>query len=488
MIGKVVRGKRVGGLMRYLFGPGTSNEHTDCHLAAAWDDPASLEPPTATAGWRDVRTLTGLLEQPVLASPKVPPRPVWHCVLRAAPGDRRLSDAEWDDVARHVLDRTGLAPRDDDGGCRWAAVRHADDHVHLVVTLARQDGRPVSTSNDFYRLGQACREMEVRLDLTRTAARDRTAARRPSRGEQEKADRAARPEPPRTTLRLHVSLAAATSATSEEFFADLGRSGLLVRKRYSEFDPDVITGYAVALPGDRNADHEPVWFSGGKLAADLTWPALEQRWAASALTPLQPAPDERAEPLTVGPPVDVQRHLACDVARRAASAGQAAVLRLTAEDAMASSDIGLATGDLLMAAARMAEGRRGGPLTGAAEAYGRAGREPWGRPGRTSAPGTALRSAARLLARTGRLGRSHAEDFGDLLSAAAGLVDAIAVLRAAQGRSVQAAAARDSAAVLHQAARAAAARPGRTSGPRRRRPLPSRAVASPTASSSGGIA
>jgi len=329
----------------------------------------------------------------------------------------------------------------------------------------------------------------VRLDLTRTAARDRTAARRPSRGEQEKANRAARPEPPRTTLRLHVSLAAATSSTSDEFFADLGRSGLLVRKRYSEVDPDVITGYAVALPGDRNADHEPVWFSGGKLAADLTWPTLQQRWAASVPTPAEPARDQAAEPLTAGPPVDGQRHLACDVARRAASAGQAAVLRLTAEDATASSDIGSATGDLLMAAARMAEGRRGGPLTRAAEAYERAGREPWGRPGRTSAPGTALRSAARLLARTGRLGRSHAGDFGDLLSAAAGLVDAIAVLRAAQGRSVQAAAARDSAAVLHQAARAAAAqRPGRTSRTRRHRPHPSRVAASPAASSSGGVA
>ena len=29
-----------------------------------------------------------------------------------------------------LFPRTGLAPRDDDGGCRWVAVRHADDHVH----------------------------------------------------------------------------------------------------------------------------------------------------------------------------------------------------------------------------------------------------------------------------------------------------------------------------------------------------------------------
>ena len=30
-----------------------------------------------------------------------------------------------------------------------------------------------------------------------------------------------------------------------------------------------MTGYAVALPGDRAGDGRPVWFGGAKLAADL---------------------------------------------------------------------------------------------------------------------------------------------------------------------------------------------------------------------------
>jgi hypothetical protein len=162
VIGKVTKGRRVGGLLRYLYGPGRANEHTNPHLAAAWDDPSTLEPTLAEDGRLDFRPLTGLLEQTLRAVDTTAAKPVWHCALRTAPGDRRLSDADWDDVAREVLDRTGLAPRGTDGGCRWVAVRHADDHIHLVVTLARQDRARVSTSNDFYRVGEACRAVEDR--------------------------------------------------------------------------------------------------------------------------------------------------------------------------------------------------------------------------------------------------------------------------------------------------------------------------------------
>jgi hypothetical protein len=58
-------------------------------------------------------------------------KPVWHCSVRAAPEDRLLSDAEWAQIAAQVMDRTGLAPADDELGVRWVAVRHGSDHVHL---------------------------------------------------------------------------------------------------------------------------------------------------------------------------------------------------------------------------------------------------------------------------------------------------------------------------------------------------------------------
>lgn len=55
MIGKVIRGKSVGGLIWYLYGPSKANVHVDPHLVAAWDDPARLEPEMTAGDKRDFR-------------------------------------------------------------------------------------------------------------------------------------------------------------------------------------------------------------------------------------------------------------------------------------------------------------------------------------------------------------------------------------------------------------------------------------------------
>ena len=449
MIGKVLRGERVGGLLRYLFGPGRANEHTDPHLAAGFDDPRTLEPVTGGDGRRDFAPLTGLLEQPLRAAAQAPGRPVWHCSLRAAPGDRRLSDAEWDDVVRTILDRTGLARRGEDGGCRWVAVRHAEDHVHLVVTLARQDGRRVSTSNDFHRVGEACREVEQRYGLTATAARDRTAAARPSRGEQEKAHRAGRTEAPRTELQRMVRGAAAAAGSPQEFFAGLRAVGVLVRERYSEHTPDQVTGYAVALPGDCAGGGEPVWFGGGKLAADLSWPKLHSRWdpAGPASGPADPGTERR--PVTAAERAGAYR-TATTVARHAA----AEVRVLAAADPAAARHTAAGTADLLTATARLVDGTTRGPVTAAADTFDRAAREAWGRVPPRSPDGQALRAAARALNRLGRVRPGDGPSAVALVVALVGLVDAVAQLRAAQARDTQALAAHHAAAALRVAATA----------------------------------
>ena len=64
VIGKVLRGQRPAGLIRYLYGPGRREEHRDPHLVAGWRDPAELEPALRPDGRRDFRRLTGLLTQP----------------------------------------------------------------------------------------------------------------------------------------------------------------------------------------------------------------------------------------------------------------------------------------------------------------------------------------------------------------------------------------------------------------------------------------
>ena len=114
--------------------------------------------------------------------------------------------------------------------------------------------------------------------LRSTSPADRTAPKYPTRAENEKTTRRGLDEAPRVTLRRAVNLAAASSATAEEFFARLEAAGITVRQRYSTKNPGQVTGYAVALNGDVNKDGKPVWYSGGKLAADLTWPKLALRW------------------------------------------------------------------------------------------------------------------------------------------------------------------------------------------------------------------
>lgn len=301
MIGKVVRGSHVGGLVRYLFGPGRANEHVNPRVVGAWDEPAAVEPPTTARGKRDFRPLIAKLTTP-LAGVETRGKCVWHCSLRSAPGDRSLSDDEWADVAAEVMDRTGLAPRGDDGACRWVAVRHADDHVHLVATLARQDGRPATARNDFYRVGEACRTVEQRYGLAITAGRDRTAACRTTRAEAEKAKRLAKPALAREVLRLEVQTAAGGAGNEEEFFARLDTAGVMVGKRMSENTPGQVTGYKVALPGAlgglHTTDGQPIWYGGGKLAPDLSLPKLRAHWQANGagLPPQRAVGGERTSP------------------------------------------------------------------------------------------------------------------------------------------------------------------------------------------------
>ena len=220
---------------------------------------------------------------------------MWHCSLRNAPADRVLSDEEWTEVVEDLLDRTGLAGRDDPGACRWVAVRHAEDHVHVAVMLVRQDtGRRVHPWRDYLRAREVCQDAERRFGLTWTAPADRTAARQSTRAEQQKAARRGAGETSRAWLRRAARTAAVQAQDPEEFFRRLADLGVLVRPRQAP--PGHLVGYAVAAPDDLNADGRPVWFGGRRLAPDLSLPALRARWrsAEPAPEPIPPAPHEYA--------------------------------------------------------------------------------------------------------------------------------------------------------------------------------------------------
>jgi len=543
MIGRVVsRLRRPHRLLRYLFGPGRHEEHTNPHLVAAWcGDPVHLEPPGIGTTGRHVHRLAQILEVPIaLAHGRVPDDAVWHCVLRAAPGDPDMGAGAWQAIIAELMHRTGLSEYGrEDEGIRWVAVHHGDNHVHIVAVLARMDGRPVRLHGDWYRIAEAMAWAEKTYGLTPVARGGPrgTAERRATRAEAEKAareykkaGRTGRSVPTRTMLRRLVEQAAAAARTETEFFDGLAARGVAVRLRYSMVRPTEVTGYAVGLRSDTTGvDNGPVWFGGGKLAPDLTLPRIRARWptGTSRLTGramsgptarvvlarevlraarasrsedqffaelgragllVKPQPgltetdrmvgyavtlpgltDREGRPIWLrggtldpalrlgelrarwrvgrtGAPPGADMFAGADAGQIYAHAATAAQLA-AAEIAKARygrADIAYGAADLLVAAAQAT----GNPeLRRAADGLNRAARAPWSRPPVASPSGAMLRTAAYLLAGCAPA-RQRTAVRRALIIALVGLARAVARLRSAQQRKLQADAARNAAARL----------------------------------------
>ncbi|WP_051838649.1 relaxase/mobilization nuclease domain-containing protein [Streptomyces sp. NRRL WC-3742] len=402
---KAAAGGRTAGLLYYLYGPGRANEHTDPHMVAAWD--AGVLDPAVSSG-ATIPTLAMLLDAPVaMLEGKAPAQHVYHVPVRNEAGDRRLSDEEWADVAREIMDAAGIAPKGDPMGARWVAIRHADDHIHIVATLARQDGRPPDLWRDRVKMQARARELEVRYGLRRLTSGDKTASRWPTTAEMEKAKRHGRTETPRETLRRAVREAAAAAGSDEEFFAAIERAGLRLNRRMA---PDgTVTGYSVALPGDRTAQSRAVWYSGTRLAPDLSLPRVRERWSGTTVSAAPARPQSRAEAWQ----------------RAAAHVHQAAAVLGSAGDEGGAAEV-RALGDFLATFAAQAPAEVRDELRAAATAYERAGRAPTSRRLDTAAA-THLRTAAQLVA----LGAAVAADGGESTAALALLVAAALAVTAA---------------------------------------------------------
>ncbi|MFC5185829.1 relaxase/mobilization nuclease domain-containing protein [Actinomadura harenae] len=450
MIGKVTRGTDVKRLLHYLYGPGRHNEHTNPHLIAGFRLPAALEPGSR----RELNRLSDVLTAPMDTLRHAPlDQPIWQCSIRAAPGDRLLEDAEWAEVAEEVVHQTGFAPRGDDRACRWIAVRHADDHIHIAVVLAREDGRNPAVYRDYLKVRDACRKVEARFGLTATAPADKTTAPRPTRAETERAHRRGVAEPPRVLLRREVMTAAIAATDEQVFFATLRERGLLLRLRFSARAPGEVTGYAVAVPGDCNQSGEPVWFSGGKLAPELTLPKLRPRWGGGILGPRTNRSAEGAQEAPRTPTASPREaiHSAYGLAVRTAVLAEQE-MRWNG-DPLHRADLAAAASDMLHVTAAITGHRQ---LTRAAGACSRAVREPHGHPPPRTRLGAALRMAGRALlvtclGRPDQGGRTGSE-LSMLLSLLAGLLDIFAGHRQAQRRDAQAEAARRAAARIRAAA------------------------------------
>ncbi|MFJ9791665.1 relaxase family protein [Streptomyces globosus] len=293
MIPKIILGKGARATRRligYLYGPGSANEHTDPHLVASWNGFAPDPGRSPHRNPRDVEDqLASQLDQPVkMLGDKAPATTVWHCPVRAAPEDPILTDAQWADIARRIVAAAGIAPEGDEEACRWVAVRHADDHIHIAATLVRQDGRRPRRDHDIRAVQREARKIEADLGLRRLNPGDGTAAKRPTSKEHFKAKRQGQDTTTREILRMRVRRAVAAASTEAEFFAVLEVTGVKVRPKNGP-SGDVL-GYSVTLPGDLNKHGEPVWFSGSTLAGDLSLPKIRRRLASTSPEPLTARP------------------------------------------------------------------------------------------------------------------------------------------------------------------------------------------------------
>lgn len=275
-------GGNTRGLLAYLYGPGRHDDHRDPHIVASFCPRGVPDP-----GRDSDATLTQLrdvLDAPVRLrnegfGKKVTDH-VWHCPVRAAPGDRYLSDAEWGEVARRIVHAAGIAPDGDPLACRWIAVRHADDHIHILATTVREDGRRPKIHNCGMRAQAEARTIETELGLHQVAPGDRTGERAPSQAEMHKAERLGWEQTSRAWLQQRIRAAIPHAASMDELFAYLEADGVEVKVRgYPSGD---LQGYSVGRPGDVNGNGEQVYIPGSKIAPDLSLPKLQARLTTSA--------------------------------------------------------------------------------------------------------------------------------------------------------------------------------------------------------------
>lgn len=296
-------------LVTYLFGPGRSNEHVDPHpIAAAAGLDLDLDP----------MSLAAQLDAPRrLFSTVVKHGSVWTAALSTGPDDRRLTDAEWADAARTLVDRLGFGDDSGRAPCRWVAVRHGvskrgNDHIHIAVGLVREDGTRADLWRDRVIASAVCADLEQRFRLTPVEGR-RDGLGHPgyNRANAECAIRRGRPEPEQVTLARHMRAAAVSARDEQDFLRRLAAYGLIVRPRRAESRETV--GLSVALP---SPDGTPaIRYGGRRLGADLTLPRLRRQWPDRPDADSVPSPDPHADTNPRPAPVPTWTRAASEVAR-----------------------------------------------------------------------------------------------------------------------------------------------------------------------------
>src|SRR5664280_2093664 len=218
MIGKITTGSSGRRLIRYLFGPGKANEHTDQRVitsglvlggeALAGGNLSKQQIADLGAGLDEAHEIFG-------TDPKG--GHILHLSLSLPPDDRHLSDDQWGEVANKAMTALGF---ETDGvqPAAWVAVghgssAHGNQHVHIAASLVRIDGGRVNTWQSKKLLSRVCAELETSYDLSIVDGREGRGMPGLSRAELERTAREQLAEPPRITLARIVREASVASET-----------------------------------------------------------------------------------------------------------------------------------------------------------------------------------------------------------------------------------------------------------------------------------
>lgn len=455
MIPHITKGSDLGGLMRYLVGPGRANEHSNPHViggdgflqawhghdeldvGAAADITAYLEEPRRLY---EVQMMAKAWQQDPQSGARVPVLDehgqqvwrdvnVWHCSL-ALPAREVLSAEQWEQVTREFADGMNLTDAGGRSPVRWVAIHHGpskggNDHVHIAASMVREDGtRWEGRFRDWPTAQQVCRRLEQQHGLTPVlGGQYGTAMRGATRVELADQQRSGAALTQREDLAHRVRAAAVASSSEAEWLRRVRGSGVVVMPRFAEGSTDVVAGYRAALKGQDRLR----FYGGGQLGRDLSLPRLRELWPAPSLEQAGEASAEWQAAFRSQPPARpgveqaALRQTAPEVARQNLSAYADRLARVPATDRLGWS-----------VAAR--------EVSGALAA--------WAQVDQQNAP--ALRQAAAVIGRTAQDRRSGA---GPAQRTAESGVATALVFLAARGDKPQVAAA----ALMAQLVRAAAA-------------------------------
>ena len=142
MIAKITRGNRAGDIGAYLHGPGKANEHVYTDMAGKAHQGGQViasnvmaEGQTEPGRWA-ARLRAAQSQRPEITGA------IWQASLRNTRADRQLSNDEWGQIAQEFAEGMGYADHP------WVAVRHGNDHIHVVVSRVSDEGTVWHGRND----------------------------------------------------------------------------------------------------------------------------------------------------------------------------------------------------------------------------------------------------------------------------------------------------------------------------------------------------